>query len=105
MKIKKNDQVLIIIGKDRGRKGKVLSVFPKKEKILVDGINMIKKHIRPKKSGEKGKIITLPALISVSNTKLICSKCKKITRLGYKLTSNAQKKSKVRVCKKCGEKT
>ncbi len=61
MKIKKNDKVLIISGKDRGRKGKVIEVFPKKNKIVVEGMNMMKKHIRPKKSGEKGQIVQLPA--------------------------------------------
>jgi large subunit ribosomal protein L24 len=106
MKIKKNDQVLVISGKDRGRKGKVLRVLPKKEQILVEGINIIKKHVRPKKTGEKGKIIILPASISISNVKLICSKCKKITKVGYKLISNTKnQKSKIRVCKKCGEET
>ena len=99
MKIKKEDQVLIISGKDRGKKGKILEVFPKEEQILVEGVNFKKKHQRPKKSGEKGQIIELPAVIYASNVKLICPKCKKATRVGYK----AEEKRKYRVCKKCNQ--
>jgi len=69
MKIKKGDQVLIISGKDRVRKGKVLKVFPKEEKILVEGINLHKKHIRPKKEGEKGQIIQIPSPLDISDVK------------------------------------
>lgn len=99
MKIKKNDQVLIISGKSRGRKGKVLEVFPKKEKIIVEGVEVRKKHVKPKKSGEKGQIIEAPAPIFVSNVKLICPKCGKATRVGYEIA----KKKKYRICKKCGQ--
>ena len=99
MKIKKNDQVLIISGKDRGRKGKVLSAFPSEQKIMVEAINIRKKHVRPKKSGEKGQIVEMPGLISVSNAKLICPKCGKATKVGYKVEA----KKKYRVCKKCGK--
>jgi len=97
MKIHKGDQVLIISGKDRGRKGKVLEAFPKEQRILVEGINLRKKHLKPKREGEKGQIIELPAPISVSKVKLICPKCGKATRVGYKITE----KKKNRVCKKC----
>lgn len=97
MKIHKGDQVLIISGKDRGRKGKVIEAFPKKEKIVVDGINLRKKHVRAKKSGEKGQIIQMPAALDVSNAKLICQKCGKAARVGYKVTEE----KKYRVCKKC----
>jgi len=99
VKIKKGDQVLIISGKDRGRKGKVLKAFPKEKKILVEGINLRKKHQKPKKSGEKGEIIRVPGPINVSNTKLICPKCKKATKVGYKIS----KGKKYRICKKCGK--
>jgi len=99
MKIKKGDQVLIISGKDRGRKGKVLKVFPKERKILAEGINLRKKHKRPKKAGEKGEIITLPTPIDISDAKLICPKCGKSTRVGYKISEE----KKYRICKKCGE--
>ena len=85
MKIKKNDTVLIISGKDKGKQGKVLDVFPKEERIVVEGINLKKKHQRPKKSGEKGQMVTLPGPLNISNAKLICPGCKKPTRVGYKI--------------------
>lgn len=104
MKIKKGDVVLIISGKYRGKKGKVLKTFPKEKKILVEGVNLVKKHQRPKKEGEKGQIIEMPSPIGVSNAKLICPKCEKATRVGYKIISNLKnQKSKVRICKKCGK--
>ncbi len=99
MKIKKDDIVLIISGKDRNRKGKVLDAFPREEKIAVEGINIRKKHVRPKKQGEKGQVVETPGPISVSNVKLICSKCGKATRVGYKVEG----KKKYRVCKKCNQ--
>ncbi len=97
MKIKKGDTVLIISGKDRGRKGKVLEVLPKENRLLVGGINLRKKHEKPKKQGEKGQIVQMPGAISVSNIKLICPKCGKVTRVGYKILG----KNKVKICKKC----
>lgn len=101
MKIRKNDTVLIISGKDRGRKGKVLQALPKKGKVLVEGINIRKKSVRPKKSGEKGQIVEMPGPLSISNVKIICPKCGKAVRTGYKI--NKEKKTKNRICKKCGE--
>lgn len=98
MKIKKDDQVLIISGKDRGRKGKVIQAFPKERKIMVEGVNLRKKHVRPKRQGEKGQIVTIPGPFDVSNAKLICSKCGKATRAGYKI----EEKRKCRICKECG---
>jgi large subunit ribosomal protein L24 len=99
MKIKKGDRVLIVKGKDRGKKGKVLRGFPKEGKILVEGVNIKKKHRRPRRSGEKGQIVEVSAPIYISNVKLICPKCGKPTRVGFKLTE----KHKYRICKKCGE--
>ncbi len=99
MKIRKGDTVLIISGKDRGRRGKVLDVFPKEGRVVVEGINIRKRHVRPKKSGEKGQIAETPASFSASNVKLICSQCGKPTRVGYKIT----KGKKYRICKKCGK--
>jgi large subunit ribosomal protein L24 len=99
MKIRREDQVLIMSGKDRGKKGKVLEVFPKEGRIVVEGVNLRKKHQRPKKSGEKGQIVTLPGPISVSNVRLICSKCGKPTRVSFKTLN----KNKVRICKKCNQ--
>ncbi len=100
MRIKKGDTVLVICGKYRGKTGKVLKVFRKERKILVEGVNIVKKHQKPKRAGEKGQIIELPSPIDVSNVKLICPSCKKATRVGYKL----EKGQKERICKKCGAK-
>lgn len=97
MKIKKNDNVLIISGKDRTRKGKVFQVFPKQDKIAIQGINIKKKHVKPKKTGEKGQIIEIPKPFFASNVKLICPKCSKATRVEYKVIE----KKKYRICKKC----
>lgn len=97
MKIKKNDTVLITTGKDKGKKGKVLKVLPKDNKIIVEGLNIAKKHNKPKKSGEKGQIIEIPRPMNVSNAMLLCFKCGQATRVGYKVTEA----EKFRVCKKC----
>ncbi len=99
MKIKKDDLVLIIAGKDRGRKGKVIMAIPKENKVIVEGLNIIKKTIKPRREGEKGKIVELPRPIDVSNAKLICPSCKKATRVFLKRIKD--KKKKFRVCKKC----
>jgi len=102
MKIRKGDTVLIIKGRYKKKRGSVLRVLPKERRVLVEGVNLKKKHIRAKKSGEKGEIVTVPGPIRTSNVKLICPKCKKATRVGYKTKSEAKsRKSKVRVCKKC----
>lgn len=100
MKIKKNDKVKIIAGKDKGKQGKVLQVFPQKEKVIVEGLNLVIKHVRPRRAGEKGQRIQFPASLNVSNVMLVCSKCNKPTRVGYKILENGKK---VRICKKCKE--
>ena len=97
MKIKKNDQVLIISGKDKGKKGKVLKVLSSLEKIIVENANIVKKHHRPRRSGEKGQVITIPKPLHISNVKLICPQCGQTGRVGYKLTEI----KKFRICKKC----
>ena len=97
MKIKKGDTVLIISGKDRKKRGKVLDVMASEGRIVVEGINIRKKHVRPKKSGEKGQIVEKPAAFSLSNVKLICPKCGSPTRVGYKISGGEKR----RACKKC----
>jgi large subunit ribosomal protein L24 len=99
MKVKKGDSVLIISGKDKGKTGKILRALPYEAKILVEGVNLKKKHVRPKKEGEKGQIVSLPALIDISNAKILCPKCGKAARVGYKM----DKDLKSRVCRKCGQ--
>jgi large subunit ribosomal protein L24 len=97
MKIRKGDQVKMIAGKDRGKQGKVLHVDKKTGRASVEGLNLIKKHRRPKKQGEKGQRVEIPAAVDVSNIKLICPQCGKPTRVGYAINE----KKKNRVCKKC----
>ncbi len=101
MKIRKGDKVLVIKGKDKGRKSKVLRGFPKELKVLVEGINIKKKHRRPRREGEKGQIVEVAAPLPVCRVKLICPKCGKPTRVGYKIIKTAGEKKKVRICKKC----
>ncbi len=101
LKIKKGDMVLVISGKDKGKKGKTFKVFPRDNRIIVEGVNLRKKHVRPKKSGEKGQIVVRALPIDSSSVKLICSQCGKAVRIGYKL----DKGNKIRICKKCGEET
>jgi len=101
MKFKTGDQVLITSGKDRGRKGKIIRTLPKYGKIVVEGMNIHKKHARAKRQGDKGQVVQIPAPMDASNIKIICSKCSKAVRVGYKITSD----KKYRICKKCGEET
>lgn len=98
MKIKKGDTVLIIKGKDKGRTGKVIKALPKENRIIVEGLNLVKKHLKPKRAGEKGQIVEKPAPLYISKVKLICPICKKPTKVGYEFTNDIKK----RKCKKCG---
>jgi len=97
MKLKKGDQVIIIKGKDRKRKGKILKVLPENNKIVIEGLNLKKKHLRPRKEGEKGEIIEMPTPLSLFNVRLLCPRCKKPTRVSYIIRDG----KKYRLCKKC----
>ena len=97
MKIKKGDMVKIMAGKDKGKTGKVTKVIPFKEKIIVEGMNIKKKHIRPRKQGQKGHVAPISAPFHASNAMIVCSSCGKTARIGYKL----ERGRKIRVCKKC----
>lgn len=97
MKIKKGDNVKMLIGKDRGKSGKILYAFPAEGKIVVEGLNKVKKHLRARKQGQKGQIIEKERAINISNVQLICTKCGKPTRIGHKMEGD----KKVRFCKKC----
>ena len=98
MKIRKDDNVLVIAGKDKGKKGKVLRSLPIDGRLVVEGVNIRKKHVRAKKAGQKGQIVEMPSALSVSNIKIICRKCYKATKVKYRVEG----KNKTRVCKKCG---
>lgn len=98
MKIHKGDTIEITTGKDRGKTGKVLKVLIKKNRVLVDGLNLYKKHVRSKRQGEKGEVVSVPRPIDVSNVMLVCPGCGQAARVGFR--SDAEKKW--RACKKCG---
>ncbi|MFA6537049.1 MAG: 50S ribosomal protein L24 [Patescibacteria group bacterium] len=116
MKIKKGDKVQIIKGKDRirkdkngdksgkGNQGKVLQIDKITNRVIVEGLNMRFKHVRPKKEGEKGQRIEFPAAMNIANVMLVCPKCSKTTRVGFKLLNSSTKgEKKIRICRKCGE--
>ena len=100
MRIKKGDTVEILSGNDKGKQGEVLTVIPKTEKIIVKGVNIRKKHVKPRKQGEEGGIIQTECAIHSSKANVVCPKCNKATKIGY----NVENDEKVRVCKKCGAK-
>jgi large subunit ribosomal protein L24 len=100
MKIRKNDTVLVIAGKDRGKKGKVRYAYPKEKRLLVEGINFIKRHSRAKGTVRQAGIIEREAPINVSDVMLMCSKCNHPVRVGSRRLADGKK---VRVCRSCGE--
>ncbi|MBE3595363.1 MAG: 50S ribosomal protein L24 [Candidatus Carbobacillus altaicus] len=100
MHVKKGDQVMVIAGKDKGKRGRVLAVYPKKERVLVEGINFIKRHTKPNQQNPQGGIITKEAPIHVSNVMPIDPKTGRPTRVGYKILEDGRK---VRIAKRSGE--
>ena len=98
-KIKKGDNVQILLGKDRGKTGLVERVISDKGKVLISGINVVKRHIGKKVTGQQGQILSLIKPINISNVLLICPSCKKNVRVGFKMEGDI----KVRTCKKCGK--
>ena len=100
MRIKKGDNVSVLSGNDKGKTGEVLEVIPKTNKIVVKGVNVRKKHIKPRKQGEEGGIISVECAIHSAKANIVCPKCGKATKIGYV----QEKGEKVRVCKKCGAK-
>jgi large subunit ribosomal protein L24 len=102
MKIKSGDKVKVLAGKDKGKTGKVLQVFPSRRRASVEGINLLIKHLRPRRQGEIGQRVEFPAPMDLSNLAVICPKCGKPTRIGYKMIEQSNgKKKKFRMCKKC----
>lgn len=100
MKLHKNDTVKIIKGKDKGKKGKIMKVYPETNSVLVEGVNQYKRHLKARSQNQPSEIVTITKPLSVSNVALVCSKCGKITRIGFAVKNDG----KVRICKKCGEK-
>ena len=121
MKIKKGDKVKIIAGKDKGKTGKVLQVFPSRKRASIEGLNLLIKHMRPRRQGEQGQRIEFPAPMNISNMMFLCPRCGKPSRIGYKTVgkddakkqaskpegaeqlAKAKKKRKFRICKKCNQ--
>lgn len=98
MKVKKNDTVLVLTGKDSGKTAKVLVALPKKNKVVVDGVNVQKKHKKARSAQEVSSIVNQSGAIDVSNVMVVCPVCNKATRVAYKVEGD----KKVRICKKCG---
>ena len=100
MNIRKNDTVLVITGKDKGKKGKVRFAYPKDERVLVEGINLIKRHIKARGPVRQAGIIERESTIHVSNVMLLCNKCNHPTRIGFRYLQDGRK---TRICHSCGE--
>jgi large subunit ribosomal protein L24 len=98
LKIKKGDRVRVLTGKDRGKEGTVAYAFPAEGKVIVDGVNVAKKHQKPTRSTTQGGIIDKDMPLPVANVALICPNCNKSTRVGYRVDANGEKQ---RICKKC----
>lgn len=97
--VKSGDTVMILNGRDRGKTGKVMQVSPTEGKVIVEGINIVSKHVKPKKMGEPGGIIKAESALYADKVQLVCPKCGKATRVGHVVDDKGKK---VRVCKKCG---
>ena len=98
MNIKRDDKVIVLSGKDKGKEGKVLSVDPKAGKVIVEGVSVASKHSKPRKQGDKGGIIKVETPVYACKVMVVCPKCGKPTRVAHKLENGKN----VRVCKKCG---
>jgi len=98
MSVKKGDTVVVLSGKDKGKQGKVLGSVPSEDKVVVEGINMVTCHIKPRRQGETGGIVKREAALYASKVQVVCPKCKKGTRVAHKIENG----KKIRVCKHCG---
>lgn len=98
--VRKGDTVMVIAGKDAGKKGKIIKVIPSKQRVVVEGVNIVKRHTKPNQKQTQGGIMEIPAPMHSSNVLLMCGKCNRPVRAGHKLLENG---NKVRYCKKCEE--
>ncbi len=101
IRLKVNDKVTVVAGKDKGKSGKVLQILPENSKVVVEGINTMYKHIKAQQKGEKGQRVQFNGPVTISNLMLICTKCNKASKIGIKVSEDGKQKS--RVCKKCNE--
>ena len=100
MRIKKDDTVIVLAGKDKGKTGKVIKAMPKEGRVIVEGVNMVKKHVKPRRQGETGGIIEAEGALYACKAMIVCPKCDKGVKIGHKILDNGKK---IRVCSKCGE--
>ena len=98
MNIKKNDTVIVLSGKDKGKKGKVLEAMPASGKVIVEGVNMVTKHVKPRRAGEPGGIVSAEGAMYAAKVMLVCPSCGKPTRVAHKVLADG---TKTRACKKC----
>jgi large subunit ribosomal protein L24 len=98
MNVKKGDTVVVLSGKDKGKQGKVLGTVPSEDKVVVEGVNMVTCHVKPRRQGETGGIVSREAAMYASKVQVVCPKCKKGTRVAHKIENG----KKTRVCKHCG---
>ncbi|EPF26553.1 50S ribosomal protein L24 [Treponema sp. Marseille-Q4132] len=98
-KIKKNDNVEVLAGKDKGKRGSVVRIIPKKDKVIVSGVNIVKKAMKRRSQQDQGGIVEVEAPLHISNVGIVCKKCGRPVKIGYKIDGD----KKVRVCRKCGE--
>ena len=97
--VKTGDTVTVLSGKERGKKGKVLAVSPKEGKVIIEGVNMVTKHVKPRRMGETGGLVKAEGAMYACKVQLVCPRCGKPTRVGHKVQENGTKE---RICKKCG---
>ena len=100
MKLRQGDNVIVLSGNDKGKTGEILEIIPSTQKVIVKGVNIRKKHVKPRKAGEEGGIIPSEYPIHISKVNVVCPKCGKASKIGYVIEDG----KKVRVCKKCGAK-
>ena len=98
--VKTGDTVTVLSGKERGKKGKVLAVSPKEGKVIIEGVNMVTKHVKTRRMGETGGLVKAEGAMYACKVQLVCPRCGKPTRVGHKVQENGTKE---RICKKCGE--
>lgn len=98
--VKTGDTVVVLSGREKGKKGKVLAVSPKEGKVIVEKVNLVKKHVKPRRMGEQGGIVEAEGAMYASKVQIVCPRCGKATRIAHKILENG---TKDRICKKCGE--
>lgn len=99
MKLRSGDEIKVVLGKDKGKTGKVEKLYPKEDKVLVGGVNQYKRHMKGQYQGQKSEIVTLTKPLPVASIALVCPRCHKVTRVGFEIT----KTGKDRICRKCGK--